>query len=162
MRSISAGAPATSPSPDVEQDQHGLLGQEPEAADGLRLVIVEPEVADRRAGLEALVDPLQHDLLALGRFALGRGAVPAAALQALEPALGHREVGEHELEIELLEVAGGIDAPGRVRVRRVVEGANDVEQRIRVAEPRQVVGRQLLGPDAALGRRRAAPAGRRR
>ena len=37
---------------------------------------------------------------------------------------------------------------------RVLERANDVEQRVRVAQPREVVGRQLLGPDPAVGRRR--------
>ena len=41
-----------------------------------------------------------------------------------------------------------------MRVGRVLEGADDVEQRVRVAQPREVVGRQLLGPDVALGRGR--------
>ena len=39
-----------------------------------------------------------------------------------------------------------------MRVGRILERADDVEQRIGVAQPREVVGRQLLGPDAALGR----------
>ena len=71
--------------------------------------------------------------------------------EPLEAALGHRQVGERELEVELLEVAGRVDAARRVRVRRVLERADDVEQRIGVAQPGEVVGRQLLGPDAALG-----------
>ena len=107
------------------------------------------------------MDALQDDLLALGRLALGLRPVPAAALEPLEPSLGHREVGERELEVELLQVARRVDAPCRMRVRRVLERADDVEQRIGVAEPREVVGRQLLGPDATLGSTRAAPAGRR-
>ena len=100
------------------------------------------------------MDPAQDDLLAPGRLALGLRAVLAAALEPLEPALGHREVGERELEIELLEVARGIDAARRMRVGRILERADDVQQRVRVPQPREVVGRQLLGADATLGRRR--------
>ena len=37
-------------------------------------------------------------------------AVPAAALEPLEPALGHGQVGEDELEVEPLEVARRVDA----------------------------------------------------
>ena len=75
-------------------------------------------------------------------------------LQPLEPALGHREVGEDELEVEPLEVARRVDAAVGMRVGRVLERADDVEQRVGVAQPREVVGRQLLGADVALGRRR--------
>ena len=70
------------------------------------------------------------------------------------PALGHRQVGEHELEVEPLEVAGGVDAAVGMRVGRILERADDVEQRVGVAQPREVVGRQFLGPDVALGRGR--------
>ena len=108
------------------------------------------------------MEPAQDDLLALVGLALGRRPVPAAALEPLEPPLGHREVGQGELEVEPLEVAGRVDAPVRMRVRRVLERADDVEQRVGVAQPREVVGRQLLGPDVALGRRRRRRAGRRR
>ena len=48
----------------------------------------------------------------------------------------------------------GVDAAGRVRMGRVLERAHDVEQRVAVAQPGEVVGRQLLGPDPALGRGR--------
>ncbi len=134
----------------VEQHQDGLLGQEPEAPDGLGLVGIEAQVADGRARLEPGVDAPDDDLLALGGLALGLRAVLAAALEPLQAALGHGQVGQQELEVELLEIAGGIHAARRVRQGRVVEGAHDVQQRIRVAQPRQVVGRQLLGPDPAL------------
>ncbi len=100
------------------------------------------------------MDPAQDGLLALGRLALGRVAVARAGLEPLDPALGHRQVGEQELEVEPLEVARRVDAAVGVRVGRVLERADDVEQRVRVAQPGEVVGRQLLGPDVALGRRR--------
>ena len=93
MRSTSCGRRREVPLADVEQHEHGLLGQEAEAADRLRVVGIEPQVADRRAGLETLVDPAQHDLFAPGRLAFRLRAVLAAALEPLEPALGHREVG---------------------------------------------------------------------
>ena len=61
-----------------------------------------------------------------------------------------REVGEDELEVEPLEVARRVDRPVGMRHGRVVERPDDVEQRVRLAEPREVLGRQLLGPDVAL------------
>ena len=100
------------------------------------------------------MEALDDDLLALVGLALGRRAVAAAALQPLEPPLGHRQVGQHELEVEPLEVARRVDAPVGMRVGRILERADDVEQRVRVAQPGEVIGRQLLGPDVALGRRR--------
>ena len=139
---------------DVEQDEDRLLGQEAEAADGLLVVGIEVEVADRRAGLETGVDPAQDRVLAFGGLALGRIAVARAGLEPLDAALGHRQVGEHELEVEPLEVARRVDAAVGMRVGRVLEGADDVEQRVGVAQPGEVVGRQLLGPDVALGRGR--------
>ena len=94
------------------------------------------------------------DLLALVGLALGRRAVPAAALELLEPTLGHGQVGEHELEVELLEVAAGSTLPagcgwaGSSKARTTWSSASAV------AQAGEVVGRQLLGADAALGRGR--------
>ncbi len=77
-----------------------------------------------------------------------------AGLEPLDPALGHRQVGHQELEVEPLDVAQRIHAPVGMRVGRVLERPGDVEQRIRVAQPAEVIGRQLLGADMALGRGR--------
>ena len=41
-----------------------------------------------------------------------------------------------------------------MRDGRVLEGADDVEQRVGVAQPRELLGGQLLGADVALGRSR--------
>ena len=139
---------------DVEEHEDRLLGEEPEPADGLLLVGVETQVADRRAGLETLVQTPDDDLLSLGGLALGRRAVTRARLEPLEPSLGHGEIGEEELEVEPLEVARRVDGALRVRVGRVLERPDDVEQGVRIAEPGEVLGGQLLGADVALGRRR--------
>ena len=74
----------------------------------------------------------------------------------LDPPLDQRQVGEDELEVEPLEVPRRVDRAVGMRVGRVLEGADDVEQRVGLAQPGEVLGRQLLGPDLALrrGRRR--------
>ena len=54
----------------------------------------------------------------------------------------------------MLEVAGRIDDPVGMRDRRVLERPDDVEQRVGLAQPREVLGGQLLRADVALGRRR--------
>ena len=48
----------------------------------------------------------------------------------------------------------GSTIPSGCGMGGVVEGPDDVEQRVRVAQPREVLGGQLLGPDPALGRGR--------
>ena len=106
-------APARSPSPTLSSTRTGfwVRNRKPRiafssSASSPRSRIGVP--AWRPAWMRA-----QDDVLALGGFALGRRPVTAAGLQALEPPLGHREVGEHELQIETLEVAGRVDAARR-------------------------------------------------
>src|SRR2546430_800421 len=81
------------------------------------------------------VEPPQDALVALVRLALGRGAMPAARLEAVEAAVEDREVGEDQLEIESLEIPGRIDGAGRVGHGRVIERSDDVEERIRFTKP---------------------------
>ena len=148
---------------DVEQDQHRLLGQEPEAADRLLLVRVEAQVADRRARLER-------------RRGSGAGRPPRARsprarralpwrplrLEPLEAPLGHRQVGEHELEVEPLEVARRVDAAVGVRARPGprTRGRRGAAHRSRAAAR----GGRPAAPRSrrALRSRPAARAGRRR
>ena len=142
---------------DVEQHEDGLLGQEPEAADRLLLVGVELEVTDRRAGLEPGMDALQDDLLALVRLALGaacRAGRSSCSRSSRRSAI-ERSASRNSRSSRSMSRAG-IDAAFGMRVRRILERPDDVEERVRVAESGEVVGRQLLGPDVALrrGRRR--------
>ncbi len=97
------------------------------------------------------VEPGQDGLLPLVRFALGGCTVAAGRPEPLEPAFGHRQVGQDELQVEPLEVAPGVDRAVGMGHRGILERPHDVEQRVRVAQPGQVLGRQLLGPDVALG-----------
>jgi hypothetical protein len=103
---------------------------------------------------ERLVQPRQHHLFALVRLALGRRPVTPGRTEALEPSLGDRQVGHRELQVEPFEVAPRIDRTVPMRDGRIVECADHVEESLRIAEPREVLGRQLLSPDPALGRGR--------
>ena len=100
------------------------------------------------------MDAQDHDLLALGSLAFRGRSVSGAALESLEPAFGHGQVGQHEFEVEALEVPRGVDAAFGMRVGRILECPDHVEQGIRVAQPGEVIGGQLFRADVALGRRR--------
>ena len=82
--------------------------------------------------------------------------MPARGAQLLDPLLDHGEVGERELELELLDVAPRVHAQERVRHGVVLEGAHDVEQRIGVAQPGQ-----LVGGDVPVGGHASRDRGRR-
>ena len=73
----------------------------------------------------------------------------ATLLEAFEAALDEGEVGEDELGVEPIDVTGRVDRALRMRVVRVLERPNDVEQRVRVAEAGEVLGRQVLRADVA-------------
>jgi hypothetical protein len=126
---------------DVEQHEHRLLAQEPEASDRLLLVRVQRHVAHRVALDERLVDPRQDHFLALVGLAFGGRAMAAGGLESFDASLGHREVGEHELEVEALQVPPRVDAALRVRHGVALERADDVEQRVGIPQPREVLRR---------------------
>ena len=114
------------------------------------VVLVEADVADGPALGQGRQDLLQHDLLALVGLLLRGGAVAAGLLELLEPLLDDAQVGQRELELQLLDVAGRIDAQQRVRHRVVLERADDVQQGVGIAQPGQLVGRDV-GVRLALG-----------
>src|SRR5256885_1233759 len=60
------------------------------------------------------------------------------------------EIGQDELEIELLDVACRINRPRGRRKRWVVEGTHDMDERVRVPQAGEMLGRQLLRSDVAL------------
>ncbi len=127
--------------PDVEQHQDRLLREEPEAADRLLLVLVELDVPDGPAGLQRFLQPDEDHLLTLVRLSLGGCTVSTARLQPIEPPIHERQVSNDEFEVQPLEVAGGVDRAIGMRVVRVLKGADDVEQGVRLAQPGEVLRR---------------------
>ncbi len=154
-RRPASGAPARSPLADVEQHEDRLLGEEPEAADGLLLVGVEAEVADRRAGLEALVEPL-------------RGRPPRARWPRARPAsrggrcprsrsrrrsVIDRSASMNSRSSRSRSRAGstlpsGCGSAGSSNARTTWSSASESRSRARWSAG------QFLGPDVPLGRRR--------
>ena len=139
---------------DVEQYQDRLLGQEAEATDRLLLIGGEALAAQGPARDQRLVQPLQKRQLAVVGLALRRRSVMSARLQALQALLHDRKVGQRELQIQSLEVAPRVDRTLGVRHGRIIEGPDDVQQCIGLAQSRQLIGRQLLGSDSPFGRGR--------
>ena len=131
----SSGAAARSPSPTLSSTRTGFWVRKRKPRIAFSSSGSRARSRIGVPGLETGVDPPQDGILALGRLALGGVAVPGAGLEPLDPALGHRQVGQQELEVEPLEVARRVDAAVGVRVGRVLERADDVEQRIRIAQP---------------------------
>ena len=78
--------------------------------------------------------------------------MPAGRCEAFEAPIHDGEVGQDELQVQALDVARRIDAALGMRVGRILEGPDDVEQRVGITQPGQVLGRELLRPDAAVGR----------
>ncbi len=112
---------------EVQAMEDRLLRQEREPADGAALVLREAQGADRAPRLQRGLDLLQHRLL----VHVGIGALLLdLRLQPLEAALHHLEVRQHQLGLEVVDVARGV---GR-GAARVGERAHHVEQRVRVPE----------------------------
>ena len=91
---------------------------------------------------------MQHVALA---FELGRAALLQVLLEPLEPPLGDAEVGEDQLVFHRLRVARRIDRARRMRDGRIVERAQDVDERVGV----------LVGGDVDERLRAAGPPGDR-
>ena len=113
-------------------------------------------------GLERLVEPPQDDFLALVRLRARPGSRAGRCPEPLEAALGHRQVGQDELEVEALEVAGGVDAAVGMRDAQGprTRGPRGAARRSRAAARggRPAAPRCRRAPRS----RAAAPAGRRR
>jgi hypothetical protein len=139
---------------DVEQDENGLLGEEPKAADRLLFVRLELDVANRPLGLEGRLQLPDDDLFPLIRLALRSRPMTPAGTKPLEAPVDEGQVGQGELQVELVEVTAWIDRARGVRQRRIVERPHDMDECVGLAEAGEVFGRQLLGPDPTLRRRR--------
>ena len=119
---------------DVHDDQEGLERQEREAAEPLLLLGRQPGRAQRPARLEhgqALLDrrPL--------RLELGRLRLLSLLLELLAAFLEEDVVGQDELSVEGGRVPGRVEA-SLVGHLGVLEGANDVDERVDVLQGREV------------------------
>ena len=103
-----------------------------------------------RPAVSASMKALEDRQLAIVGLAFRLRAVSALRSKPLDPSLRDGQVGKHELEVEALDIAPRIDRTLRVRYRRILERSHDVEQRLRIAESGEVLGRQLLGADPSL------------
>ena len=130
---------------DVHDDEHPLVGEQEHRREQRALLGREAGAVDRDAVAE------HH------QRALERGDLPEERLVALggaaltiEAPLHRREVGEHELELEGLEVAAGI---GVARHRRIVEGAEHVEDGVAVTQRAEEPVPEALAGARALDQR---------
>ena len=116
----------------------------------------ELQVADGPTLREGRQDALQDLQLPVVGLPLRGRAVAAGGAQLLDALLDDAQVGQGELQLELLDVAPGIDGQQRVRHGVVGEGAHHVQQGVGVAQAGQLVGR-----DVRVGRALRGHGGRR-
>ena len=114
---------------EVDDDQQRLRREKLKAAQPLQIFALEIERAQRPSVFERRAAERDDVALALE---LGRAALLQILLEPFEPALGDAEVREDQLVFHRLRVARRIDRPRRMRHRRIVEGAEDVDERVGV------------------------------
>ena len=131
---------------DVGHEQHGLAGQRREVAQCVGRVVGHRDGARGRAGLQRL-DHLPQPRLLGDRRLIARAGV---ADDLRVPALGGVEVGEQQLGLDRLDVTRRVDRALGVDDVLVGVGADDVQQRVALAD----VGQELVAQALALGRAR--------
>ena len=86
---------------------------------------------------EIRLDSLEQRFLERVRFSLRRRPVTAGRAELLEALLHDAQVGNGVLQVQLLEVAPGV---GLTLHAGILEGSQDVDQRIGISDLRQEVG----------------------
>ena len=132
---------------DVDDNQERLGGEELKAAQPLQVVAFQVQRPERAAVLERRATQGHHVAFALE---IGGAVLLQILFDPLESTLGHAQVGQDQLVFHRLCVARRIDRPRRVRDRGVVEGADDMDERIGILVPGDV--------DQRLGAARCRPA----
>jgi hypothetical protein len=131
----------------VQHEQQRLRREELEPAQALEVVGRQGQRAQRSPVLERRPAFDEHLVLPLQ---LGRRRLRQVLLQPFEPALGDAQVRENELVLHGTGIARRVEAAVRVRDGLVAKEPHDVEQRVGVAEGRDVE----QGPGARLRRAR--------
>ena len=131
----------------VGDEDDRLRREEEEVRDGGALGVPEALRPQRLAALEACLHAVEGGELELRRLALLAGGLRVLR-RPLAPLLDRREVLQHELGVDHVAVACGIDLAHHVHDVRIVEAAQHVRDRIHLAD----VGEKLVPePLAARG-----------
>ena len=119
----------------VGREDHGLEGEQVSGVQNLPLVLV----ADIAAGGLALVEPVPQALEDLGR--VEEFLIPLAGLGVLvDPPLHHLQVGHDQLQVDDLNVPGGVAAALHVDDIGVVEAAHHMDDGVGLPD----VGQELV------------------
>ena len=115
---------------DVDDVEHGPLREKHEALDELLFLVGHFEFSEREFRLEGFFGAEKESLFA---FEFAGAALLEVLLEALEALLNLAEVADDQIEIDVLDVAQGIDRAD-VGDGIVLEGAQDVDERVDVAQ----------------------------
>ena len=141
----SCALPAARPASSTFATYHLLVREVAALAQrlGEQVVVVATERPHRRAALDVRLERLQD-------FQLGAdlGIDLGELADAGDARLEHLEVGEQQLVLDDRDVARGVDRPLHVDDVAVLEAADDLEDRVRVADVRE----ELVAEPLALAR----------
>src|SRR5437868_301764 len=115
---------------DVEYAEHGLFAEKHESADTLLVFGIHLHLAQRTLGLKMCLGADQQVVLALQ---FRRAHLLQVLLHALHAFFDLAKVADDKVEINILNVAQRIDFAD-VRNGGIVEGANNVGERVHLAE----------------------------
>mmetsp|Transcript_34505 Transcript_34505/g.76655 ORF Transcript_34505/g.76655 Transcript_34505/m.76655 type:complete len:390 (-) Transcript_34505:245-1414(-) len=101
---------------------HGLEGEQPQALDAGRLVLVEGHATGRLARLQGSHNPVECALLHLGLLLLLLGLL--ALLQPLHPLLNLSQVSQGQLQVDDVNIIQGVNLAGHVNDVVVLEAAH--------------------------------------
>ena len=130
----------------VADVEHRLRGDEAEGAHRERLLGGELEAADRAAFVQAL-EAAPEDLDAKLRLLVAGAGLPAGLV---EGALDLLQVGEHQLGADRVDVAERVDRAGDMHDVVVLEAADDLKDRVDLADVREELVAEAL-PGACAG-----------
>jgi hypothetical protein len=128
----------------VQDVEHGALREELEAADELSFFRLEVELAKGLFGFEGQAATVEDGALMLEAKLFLLLEVFVDALDAADDLV---VVGEEQLEIEVRGITQGVNRTGRVRRGGIFEDAEDMGERVHIAERSEdggVAGRVLM------------------
>ena len=116
---------------DIDDDQERLRGEKLKTAEPLEIVALQVQRAERTSVFESCPALCKNCLFALQ---IGRFSLLQIFVDALEPPLRQPEVRENQFVFHRLRVTRRIHRSGRMRDRRIVERAQNVNERVGILE----------------------------